>query len=109
MSCIATEITRPTFYNVECSRVDSTPISTTFTYVSSAAVSVSPAEPHIEVDVTAPCAYSFLRCNSVPQTMEVSISIWCEIGPDIWEFLQVLEGDLITIDGEYIKVLRSGV
>ena len=40
----------------------------------------------------------------IPQTITAQLSLVCQISPGVWENLQVLEGSIITIDGQYIKV-----
>lgn len=38
---------------------------------------------------------------------KVTVALICRIGTDEWLYLHVLEGNIITIDGQYIKVLRE--
>lgn len=48
---------------------------------------------------------SDIRCVSpVPS---VSVSLVCDVGLDTEYYLQVFEGNLITIDGCFIKVLKG--
>lgn len=50
-----------------------------------------------------------LGFNCVPQTLQFELSLVCEISPGQYELLRVYEGNIITIDGQYIRVLRNGV
>lgn len=47
--------------------------------------------------------------NFIPQTIETEIYIVCTVSTGETEFLRVIEGNIITIDGQYIKVLKNGI
>lgn len=50
------------------------------------------------------CSVSIVNKNT-PVT--VRISLICDVGLETECYLQVLEGDLITIDGCYLKVMKA--
>lgn len=45
----------------------------------------------------------------IAQTLNVQISLVCSTSTGEYEFLSVTEGNIITIDGQYIRVLRNGI
>ena len=45
----------------------------------------------------------------IAQTLNVQISLVCSTPTGEYEFLSVTEGNIITIDGQYIRVLRNGI
>lgn len=61
----------------------------------------------ISTKVVPPCICVESDVEFVPQTLVIEISLGCEISPGRWEYLQVIEGNVITIDGQFIKVLRN--
>lgn len=45
----------------------------------------------------------------IAQSLDVQISLVCSTAAGDYEFLSVIEGNIITIDGQYIRVLRNGI
>ena len=45
----------------------------------------------------------------IAQTLDVQVSLVCSTSTGEYELLSVTEGNIITIDGQYIRVLRNGV
>lgn len=45
----------------------------------------------------------------IAQTLDVQVSLVCSTATGEYELLSVTEGNIITIDGQYIRVLRNGV
>ena len=62
----------------------------------------------ISTKIVSPCICIESNASFIPQSLVVEISLGCEISPGRWEYLQVIEGNIITIDGQFIKVLRNG-
>ena len=50
-----------------------------------------------------------LENTALNKKVTIQVGLICSIGPNLYTYLQVLEGDVILIDGEYLKVLRDGV
>lgn len=49
------------------------------------------------------------EASYISQSLCLEISLVCTAGLGNIELLRVFEGDLITIDGEYITVIRNGI
>lgn len=45
----------------------------------------------------------------IAQTLDVQVSLVCSTSTGEYELLSVAEGNIITIDGQYIRVLRNGI
>ena len=45
----------------------------------------------------------------IAQTLDVQVSLVCSTSTGEYELLSVTEGNIITIDGQYIRVLRNGI
>lgn len=45
----------------------------------------------------------------IAQTLDIQVSLVCSTASGEYEFLSVIEGNIITIDGQYIRVLRNGI
>lgn len=45
----------------------------------------------------------------IAQTLDVQVSLVCSTSAGEYELLSVTEGNIITIDGQYIRVLRNGI
>lgn len=50
-----------------------------------------------------------ITTSFIPQTLNVQVSLVCQTTTGEYELLRVAEGNIITIDGQYIRVLRNGV
>lgn len=45
----------------------------------------------------------------ITQSLGVQVSLVCSTSTGEYELLSVTEGNIITIDGQYIRVLRNGI
>lgn len=45
----------------------------------------------------------------IAQTLDVQVSLVCSTPTGEYELLSVTGGNIITIDGQYIRVLRNGI
>lgn len=110
MSCISVDIWPVILYN----------ISTSVTRVGGADIAVNtvPRGNNINVGLTLPSILTTIVVNggrlsllaqSVNTNIHTAISIVCSTSWGDEVFLEVIEGRLITIDGQYIKVLKDGI
>lgn len=110
MSCINVDIWPAVLYD----------ISTSFTKVSGANILAERAsEPaSIVAELASPSILTTVYNNSgrlafsarpVNTGINITVSIVCTASSGEEIFLEVLDGRLITIDGQYIKVLKDGI
>jgi hypothetical protein len=110
MSCISVEVWPVVIYNLNVS----------ITEVSSRSISVHNISDNLNVNAEVTSS-SILITSQVrngvspividprPSTISISLGIVCTSTAGIDTILEVIEGRLITIDGQYIKVLKNGV
>jgi len=63
----------------------------------------------IDALISRECSDVHLELIYSPPTIHTAISLVCNVSSGEYEFLRVIEGNIITIDGQYIRVLRNGV
>lgn len=110
MGCINVEVWPAVIYNIR----------TSVTPVGGKNISVVKAGGDFSVDteLTPPSVLTTVLLGNgrfstsvIPQNagINVTVSIVCTTSTGTEVFLEVIEGRLITIDGQYIKVLKDGV
>ena len=110
MGCLTAAIYTAFLYDIDSSvENENTEVETTVSNLSNI--------PEVAVLINAPIdvqTYNFNLSPStstyfVSQTLHVEVSLVCTVETGDEELLRVIEENLITIDGQYIKVLRNVV
>ena len=109
MSCLSAVISTAFLYDINSSienkNVPLTTVVSTSTSVDFTVNELSDIE--VTADVLSPTIDTNISYTS--PTVSFTISLVCSVSGDDYEYLQVLEGFVILIDGQYVKVIKNGI
>lgn len=110
MGCLTAAIYTAFLYDIDSSienkNVDVSASTTGYSEIPAVSILVN-AGPEVQIDnfnQTPTTLTSFIN-----QTLSVELSLVCVVSTGEFELLRVIEGNIITIDGQYIRVLRNGI